>query len=142
MKIISISACRDLFTYDALSQELLHSFSQADAADRVKRNVTDYEQWFKRAEASLVKILVIDFNETTGQVAVEVNKELRRELKKRTIVNPSAALVREARTLGKKRPQVIDGEVVASYTQPGSVQAIFDEIGAAVAAGTLGTQTW
>ena len=142
MKIISISVCRDLFTYDALSQEVLHNHSQANAADRVKQSITDYENWFKRAEASLVKILVIDFNETTGQVVVEVNKELRRELKKRTIVNPSAALVREARTLGKKRPQVIDGEVAVSSIQPSIVQAIFDEIGAAVTTGTTGTQTW
>jgi len=126
MKIISVSACRDAFSYEPVSNEYLHTYpSTEESAVRCQKAISDYENWFKREKGvSLVKMVVIDIDDKSNQITIDVNKELRKELKTRTVVNPEALLAREARLYEKQKPSKIERLLVQAA--PVGVQADYD----------------
>ncbi len=139
MKVLCISVCADPFSHTPMKVHAVRhglDYSQRDMEFMIR----DYEGALKSGQFSRIHIHLIDINPDDGEVSVLINRVGENPLKTKKIINPDAAVVREARlALAKERTgksKITDGFFANTPSQGSGVfqtvpggWAIADEVG-------------
>jgi hypothetical protein len=105
MKVLIIATCSDPFSHSPMKVQTLRNSNDYSQRD-MEGTIQEFQAALKSGQFSKLQIHLIETNEETGEVTIHINRTGENPLKTKTVINPEAQKVREAR-LARAKERIV-----------------------------------